>query len=205
MIWFLIIAFVDTFLDWTWVSGEIEQWNNPDQKFANPKRPYSGWWYFGIYKPDHHEWFPYSTTLFIWTTDWYHFAKLCRVLALVVLSGLPIKYVIVYGLFSHFVYAALKNTSKNDLYLLLRRVIFKYKRLRRNIRKKIIKFEAMKINDTGADFLTTTSIVASIGAIASAWNPIISAVGGLVAIITGVLGAMYYMRKLKEKKEGDNV
>lgn len=63
----------------------------------------------------------------------------------------------------------------------------------------------MKINDTVADLLTTTSIVTSIGTIASAWNPIISAIGGLIAIVTGVLGAMYYMRKLKGKDGDENV
>jgi membrane associated rhomboid family serine protease len=56
----------------------------------------------------------------------------------------------------------------------------------------------MKINDTTADTLTTTSFIGAVASIANQWNPIISALGGLIAIITGLLGAIYYYKKLRK-------
>lgn len=109
MIWFLIIAFVDTFLDWTWVSKK--KWNDWQRKYAKPLQPYTSWYYFGLYKPKYKERKPYSTTLFVWLTDWYHFAKFCRLIALILLTGLPIYYIIIYAVFSHYTYMYLK--SKN--------------------------------------------------------------------------------------------
>lgn len=107
MIWLLIISFVDAFLDWTWISGE--NWNDPDRKFSIPKQPYESWYYFGFYKPDHREWFPFSTTIFVWLTDWYHFAKMCRLLALILLANLPIWYIAIYAVFSHYTYMMLSK------------------------------------------------------------------------------------------------
>jgi hypothetical protein len=56
----------------------------------------------------------------------------------------------------------------------------------------------MKITDTTANALTTTSFVGAFSSIATTWNPIISAVGGLIAIVTGLLGAIYYIKKLRK-------
>jgi hypothetical protein len=56
----------------------------------------------------------------------------------------------------------------------------------------------MKLTDTTANALTTTSFVGAFSSIATTWNPIISAIGGLIAIITGLLGAIYYIKKLRK-------
>jgi hypothetical protein len=54
----------------------------------------------------------------------------------------------------------------------------------------------MKLTDTTANALTTTSVVGAVSSIATTWNPIISAIGGMIAIVTGLLGAAYYIKKL---------
>ena len=56
----------------------------------------------------------------------------------------------------------------------------------------------MKLTDTTANALTTTSFIGAVSSMATTWNPIISAIGGLIAIITGILGAIYYIKKLKK-------
>jgi hypothetical protein len=40
-----------------------------------PLEPFSGWYYFGLYKPRYKEKFPYSTTFLVWATDAWHLAK----------------------------------------------------------------------------------------------------------------------------------
>jgi hypothetical protein len=55
----------------------------------------------------------------------------------------------------------------------------------------------MKLTDTTANLLATTSFVSWLSAISTLWNPIISMIGGLIAIITGLLGLIYYIRKLR--------
>ena len=56
----------------------------------------------------------------------------------------------------------------------------------------------MKLTDTTANALTTTSFVGAFSSIATTWNPIISAIGGMIAIVTGSLGAAYYIKKLNK-------
>jgi hypothetical protein len=56
----------------------------------------------------------------------------------------------------------------------------------------------MKLTDTTANALTTTSFVSALSSIATVYNPIISAIGGMIAIVTGLLGAFYYIRKLRK-------
>jgi CHASE2 domain-containing sensor protein len=56
----------------------------------------------------------------------------------------------------------------------------------------------MKLTDTTANALTTTCFVSWLSAISTLWNPIISAIGGLIAIVTGLLGAIYYIKKLRK-------
>lgn len=34
---------------------------------------FTGWWYFGLYKPSREERFPYSSTILVWVTDGWHF------------------------------------------------------------------------------------------------------------------------------------
>jgi hypothetical protein len=55
----------------------------------------------------------------------------------------------------------------------------------------------MKLTDTTANALTTTSFVGAVSSLANLYNPIISAIGGLIAIVTGLLGAIYYIKKLR--------
>ena len=57
----------------------------------------------------------------------------------------------------------------------------------------------MKLTDTSANLLATTSFVSWLSAISTLWNPIISMIGGLIAIVTGVLGLIYYLKKLKNE------
>jgi len=56
----------------------------------------------------------------------------------------------------------------------------------------------MKLTDTTANALATTSFV-SLSAISTLWNPIISMIGGLIAIITGLVGLIYYIKKLRNE------
>jgi hypothetical protein len=56
----------------------------------------------------------------------------------------------------------------------------------------------MKLTDTTANALTTTSFVGAFSSLATLYNPIISAIGGLIAIVTGLLGAIYYIKKLRK-------
>jgi flagellar biogenesis protein FliO len=58
----------------------------------------------------------------------------------------------------------------------------------------------MRLTDTTANALATTSFVSWLSAISSLWNPIISMIGGLIAIITGLLGLIYYLKKLRNEK-----
>ena len=40
-----------------------------------PLEPFTGWYYFGLYKPRYKEKFPYSTTFLVWATDAWHLSK----------------------------------------------------------------------------------------------------------------------------------
>jgi uncharacterized membrane protein YkgB len=57
----------------------------------------------------------------------------------------------------------------------------------------------MKITDSTANLLATTSFVSWLSAISTLWNPIISMIGGLIAIITGLVGLVYYLKKLRNE------
>jgi uncharacterized membrane protein YkgB len=57
----------------------------------------------------------------------------------------------------------------------------------------------MKLTDTTANLLATTSFVSWLSAISTLWNPIISMIGGLIAIITGLVGLIYYIKKLRNE------
>jgi uncharacterized membrane protein YkgB len=57
----------------------------------------------------------------------------------------------------------------------------------------------MKLTDSTANLLATTSFVSWLSAISTLWNPIISMIGGLIAIITGLLGLAYYIKKLNQQ------
>ena len=57
----------------------------------------------------------------------------------------------------------------------------------------------MKLTDTTANALATTSFVSWLSAISTLWNPIISMIGGLIAIITGLVGLRYYIKKLQNE------
>ena len=56
----------------------------------------------------------------------------------------------------------------------------------------------MKLTDNSANALATTSFVSWLSSISTLYNPIISALGGIIAIVTGVMGAVYYYKKLKK-------
>lgn len=55
------------------------------------------------------------------------------------------------------------------------------------------------MDDNFADSLTTVSGLSAIAHFAMQVQPIISAVAGLVAIVSGFLAAMYYIKKLRGK------
>lgn len=56
----------------------------------------------------------------------------------------------------------------------------------------------MKLTDNTANALATTSFVSWLSSISTLYNPIISALGGIIAIVTGVMGAVYYYKKLRK-------
>jgi hypothetical protein len=58
----------------------------------------------------------------------------------------------------------------------------------------------MKLTDTTANALATTSFVSWLSAISTLWNPIISMIGGIIAIITGLLGFIYYLKKIRNER-----
>lgn len=39
------------------------------------RKPFTSWYYFGIFKPEYKEKFPYSSTVLVFTTDDWHFYK----------------------------------------------------------------------------------------------------------------------------------
>lgn len=53
------------------------------------------------------------------------------------------------------------------------------------------------INDTFAFVTASTSVVSAIASKATELQPIISALSGLIAIITGVFAIWYYIKKIK--------
>jgi len=62
-------------------------WWNPQEswkwKWADPlQSPEKNWWYFGFY-PRYKERFPYSSTIFVWVTDAWHFIKALMILCIV--------------------------------------------------------------------------------------------------------------------------
>lgn len=58
-----------------------------------------------------------------------------------------------------------------------------------------------RMSDNFADSLTTVSGLSAIAHFAMQVQPIISAVAGIVAIMSGVLAALYYVKKLRSKGE----
>lgn len=58
----------------------------------------------------------------------------------------------------------------------------------------------MKLTDHTAHALATTSFVSWLSAISTLWNPIISMIGGLIAIVTGLVGLMYYIKKIRNER-----
>ena len=49
-----------------------QSWKN---QWKWPLEAFTGWWYFGLYKPKYQEHFPYSTTMLVMFTDAWHLAK----------------------------------------------------------------------------------------------------------------------------------
>jgi len=56
-----------------------------------------------------------------------------------------------------------------------------------------------RMSDNFADSLTTVSGISFIAQIAMQVQPIISTVAGIVAIMSGTLAAIYYIKKLQSK------
>jgi len=54
------------------------------------------------------------------------------------------------------------------------------------------------VNDTIAFATASTSVVSAIAAKATEFQPIISALSGLIAIITGIFAIWYYIKKNKK-------
>lgn len=59
-----------------------ESWKN---QWKWPLEPYTGWYYFGLYRPRNRENFPYSNTFMVWATDAWHLSK-ALMLGLIMLS-----------------------------------------------------------------------------------------------------------------------
>jgi hypothetical protein len=58
-----------------------------------------------------------------------------------------------------------------------------------------------EINDSIAAAGASTSVVTAIAAKATEFQPIISAMSGLIAIVTGFFAIMYYVKRLNSKEE----
>jgi hypothetical protein len=56
-----------------------------------------------------------------------------------------------------------------------------------------------RMSDNFADSLTTVSSISAIAHFAIQVQPIISAVAGVVAIVSGTLAAIYYIKKLQKR------
>jgi hypothetical protein len=81
-----------------------ESWKN---QWAWPLQPFTGWYYFGLYKPQYKENFPYSNTFMVWATDAWHLAKAlmltCIMLSIVFykpMVGCTLDFFIYYCLFT---------------------------------------------------------------------------------------------------------
>jgi hypothetical protein len=53
------------------------------------------------------------------------------------------------------------------------------------------------LNDTSADGLATTSIISFLATLSTQMQPIISAIAGLIAIVSGLFAIRYYYLKSK--------
>jgi len=53
--------------------------------------------------------------------------------------------------------------------------------------------------DTAANTLTTITGVAAVASFATAWQPIISLVVGLIGIVSGILASIYYVKGIIKK------
>jgi hypothetical protein len=60
-----------------------------------------------------------------------------------------------------------------------------------------------EIQDSIAAAGASTSVVTAVAAKATEFQPIISAMSGLIAIITGLFAIAYYMKKIN-KQDGEN-
>jgi lysozyme family protein len=54
------------------------------------------------------------------------------------------------------------------------------------------------LNDTSADGLATTSIISFLATLSTQMQPIITALAGLIAIISGLFAIRYYYLKTKK-------
>lgn len=61
-----------------------------------------------------------------------------------------------------------------------------------------------EIQDTIAAAGASTSVVTAVAAKATEFQPIISAMSGVIAIITGLFAIAYYVRKMNKDGEGSN-
>jgi hypothetical protein len=62
---------------------------------------------------------------------------------------------------------------------------------------------AQNFQDTIGTISASTSVVSALASKATEFQPIISALSGLIAIITGVFAILYYIKKMK-KINGEN-
>ena len=52
--------------------NKSDSWGN---KYVFPLKKTGNWWYFGLYKPTYKERFIFSSTMFIFLTDYWHFQQ----------------------------------------------------------------------------------------------------------------------------------
>ncbi len=79
-IFFVLAFWAKTNMDWSGAGKfkGVEAYKNrnsysSDNKYAYPIQPYvKKWYYFGLITPEHKENFPYSTTIFVFLTDYWH-------------------------------------------------------------------------------------------------------------------------------------
>lgn len=62
----------DGFIGKEYYKNKSASWEN---KYVYPLKKTGNWWYFGLYKPTYKERFLFSSTIFVFLTDYWHFQQ----------------------------------------------------------------------------------------------------------------------------------
>jgi hypothetical protein len=94
--------------------GEKKKWNKSESwrnKYDSSFKRDGNWWYFGTYRPLHLERFPFSSTLFVAFTDFWHFMQFIFLNCLFISFCLLLPYPIYSYIVIRIIYAISFNLS----------------------------------------------------------------------------------------------